>query len=432
MDLASYMLTKKESIQGLTVHDRELDVSESEHFIVAVVGPRRGGKTYFLYNLLRRRGLSDHEFVFLNFEEPVEVSSLDEVLAVHQEIYGVEPRYIFLDEIQALEGWERRVYALFERKRYRIFVTGSSSRLLSREVATQLRGRALPFYVYPFSLREVLRIYGIELKSYYSDYEGARIRSIASSCLKRGFFPDVVLDHVEPFRFYREFVDLIAYRDIIERYRVRNLYALELFLRSCISSNASLFSVHRLYNTLKSQGAKVSKKLLYSFQRMVEDSMFGFFLHKYARSTRIAALSMPKFYLVDNGVYAFHEGKNLGKLLENVVLLELAKRGYTLNTDVFYWRDERGYEVDFIIAEKGAVRELIQVSYATGEDEVERRELDALARCASAFKCDRLTIVTWSFEGKLEAEGRPVIAIPFWKWSLSLRSITNAVRTSRT
>lgn len=419
--MAAYMLTKKESIRGLTVHERELDVNESEHFIVAVVGPRRGGKTYFLYDLLRRRGLSNREFVFLNFEEPVELGSLDEALAVHQEVYGVEPRYIFLDEVQALKGWEKQVYALFERKRYRIFVTGSSSKLLSREVATQLRGRALPYYVYPFSLREVVRIQGLELKRFYSGYEEARIRSLALSCLKKGFFPDVVLGHVEPFRFYREYVDLVAYRDIVERYRVRNLHALELFLRSCISSNASLFSVHKVFNTLKSQGARVSKKLLYSFQRMVEDAVFGFFLRKYSRSARAAALSLPKFYLVDNGVYAFHEGEHLGKLLENAVLMELAKSGHTPNVGVFYWRDERGHEVDFVVAEKGAVKELIQVSYATGADEVDRRELEALTHCSSTLACEHLTLVTWSFEGKLEAESKPVTAVPFWKWSLSLK-----------
>jgi Predicted ATPase (AAA+ superfamily) len=151
VDLRTYLLTRKEVIRGLDVKPRIAEVRESEHFIVSVVGPRRAGKTYFLYDLVRRRGLRDEDYLFLNFEEPVEVSSLDEALLAHAEVYGVEPRYIFLDEVQALPGWERHVYSLYERKRYFIFVTGSSSRLLAREIATQLRGRAIPTYIYPFS-----------------------------------------------------------------------------------------------------------------------------------------------------------------------------------------------------------------------------------------------------------------------------------------
>lgn len=102
----------------------------------------------------------------INFEEPVTLKELDEALAMHQEIYGREPSYIFLDEVQAFKGWERHVYALFERKRYYIFVTGSSSKLLGRKIATQLRGRASPVYVYPFSFRETVRARGVAESRY--------------------------------------------------------------------------------------------------------------------------------------------------------------------------------------------------------------------------------------------------------------------------
>jgi predicted AAA+ superfamily ATPase len=418
MDLRSYMLTRKEVLKGLDVKERLIEVRENRNFIVSVVGPRRAGKTYFLYHLIRKRGLKDEDFVLINFEEPVALKELDEALAVHQEIYGREPSYIFLDEVQAFKGWERHVYALFERKRYYIFVTGSSSKLLSREIATQLRGRAFPVYVYPFSFRETLRARGVAESEHYSVYGEAQVRHLLSLCLRNGFFPDIVLGNIEPHRFFREFIDLVVYRDIIERFGLRNWRALEMFLESCISSNAALFSVHKVYNSLRSQGLRVSKKTLYAFQKIVEDVNFGFFLRKLEPSRRKAAASIPKFYLVDNGIYTYFEGENLGRLTENVVFLELVKRGYTPNVDLFYWRSARGEEVDFVVREGGRVK-LIQVTYASGSDEVDRRELEALAKASRSLGSPNLEVVTWSYEDTLEIEGRKIAFVPLWKWVLA-------------
>jgi len=114
--LRSYMLTRKEVLRGLKVKERLIEVRESRSFVTSVVGPRRAGKTCFLYHLVRKRGLRDEDFVFINFEEPVDLKELDEALTAHQEIYGKEPSYVFLDEVQAFTGWERHVCALFERR----------------------------------------------------------------------------------------------------------------------------------------------------------------------------------------------------------------------------------------------------------------------------------------------------------------------------
>jgi len=420
VDLRTYLLTRKEVIRGLDVKPRIAEVRESEHFIVSVVGPRRAGKTYFLYDLVRRRGLRDEDYLFLNFEEPVEVSSLDEALLAHVEVYGVEPRYIFLDEVQALPGWERHVYSLYERKRYFIFVTGSSSRLLAREIATQLRGRAIPTYIYPFSMREVLALHGITAERFYGLYSEARVRSIAQRCLRDGFFPDIVLGHLDPFTFFGEYLDLVVYRDIVERFNLRSRYALEYFLKSCISSNASTFSVNKVYNSLKSQGVKVSKKTLYTFQRIVEDINFGFFLKKYEKSLRKVELSQPKFYLVDNGIYTYLEGENPGRLLENVVFLELLKAGYVPSRDVFYWRSPRGEEVDFVVRSRAGELKLVQATYASGGDEVDRREVASLVKAKEALGAKELEVVTWQYEDFRVFDGAGVAFKPFWKWSLSL------------
>jgi len=423
MELKAYMLTKKESIRDLRVEDRITDVKENKNFISSVIGPRRAGKTYFIYNLIRKRKIDDEEFIFINFEEPVEVKGLDEAIAGHYEIYGKEPSYVFLDEVQSFSNWEKHVYSLYERKRYYIFITGSSSKLLSREISTQLRGRAIPLYIFPFSFAEVLKINGLELKKYYSSYELAKIRRMLSSCLRRGFFPDVVLGNIDPFEFFKEYLDLVIYKDVVERFGIRNRYALELFLRSCISSDASLFSVHKVFNSLKSQGVKISKKTLYAFQKIVEDVNFGFFLKKFEWSKRKVELSMPKFYLVDNAIYTYVEREDLGRLLENVVFLELVKNGFVPNEDLFYWRNAQGNEVDFVVKEGSCIKKLIQVTYASGRDEVSKEETNPLIKASKELKCNDLLIITWNYGDELKLENRKIRLTPLWKWLTEIARI---------
>jgi predicted AAA+ superfamily ATPase len=420
VELKTYLLTKKETIRGLDVKPRQIEVEENKNFIISVIGPRRAGKTYFLYDLMRRRGLGDESFLFVNFEEPVEIEELDEAVVAHHEIYGVEPLYIFLDEVQAFPGWERHVYSLHERKRYYIFLTGSSSRLLAREIATQLRGRSLPTYVHPFSFREVLGIHGIGEAELYSLYTMGKILNISSTCLRRGFFPDIVLGNVDPSRFFREYLDLVIYRDILERFGLRNRYALEYFIESCISSNASMYSVHKVYSSLRSRGFRVSKKTLYSFQKILEDINFGVFLKKYDKSMGKIELSIPKFYLIDNGVYAYYEGESLGRLMENTVFLELLKAGFYPNQEVFYWKGLRGEEVDFVVRTAEGLK-LIQATYASGRDEVDGRELVSLVKASRALEARDLEVVTWRFEDLLEVEGVKVKFTPLWKWIISLK-----------
>ncbi|MEM2154134.1 MAG: ATP-binding protein [Nitrososphaeria archaeon] len=416
MDLRTYMLTKKESIKGLRIEERNIEINENKNFITSIVGPRRAGKTYFLYGLIRRRNLKDEDFVLLNFEEPVEIKDLDEAILGHHEVYNKEPTYLFLDEVQGLVGWEKHVYSLYERKRYFIFITGSSSKILSKEIATQLRGRAIPLHVFPFSFKEVLRVNKLELKKYYSSYELAKIRYLLSSCIKRGFFPDIVLGNIEPFTFFKEYLDLVIYRDIIERFGIRNRYALEFFLKSCISSNTSLVSVYKIFNTLKSQGIKISKKTLYAFQKIIEDINFGFFLKKFDWSKRKTELSLPKFYLVDNAIYTYFEREDAGKLMENIVFLELVKKNLVPNENIFYWRSNRGDEIDFVIKKDAQIEELIQVTYASGKDEIERREIEALIKASAELICNNLLVITWNYEDELVFDNIKIKFLPLWKW----------------
>lgn len=423
MELRQYLLTKKEDIKSLEVKDRLLEIKEDKNFILAVVGPRRAGKTYFLYNLIKRRNLKDEEYLFINFEENVAIEDPVNLPTIHQEIYGRLPEYLFFDEIQALENWQKTIYTLYERKKHYIFITGSSSKLLSKEIATQLRGRATTVRVYPLSLTEILSLKHIPWRQYYSTYEIGQIKNLARNYIEMGGFPDIVLGHIPPSTFFRDYLDLIIYRDIIERYGIKNRHALDFTIRSIISSFTKTFSVNKTFNALKSSGAKVSKKTLYGFQKILEDIGFAIFLKRIDKSLRKTELTMPKAYLIDNGIFRFTEYKlDMGKLLENAVLQELCKIGLEPNRNIFYWKDNTGKEVDFII-KKEKIEQLLQVTYASKAMEIENREIESLLKASSELNCKNLTIITWDYEDEKQYANKKIKFTPFWKWAINLQQM---------
>ncbi len=421
MELREYLLTKKEDIKTLEVKERLKEVEENKNFVVAVVGPRRAGKTYFLYSFIKKKNLRDEDYLFVNFEENVEINDPVELPIVHQEVYGCLPEYIFFDEVQALNNWQKAVYTLYEKKRYYIFITGSSSKLLSKEIATQLRGRSITTKIYPFSFKEILSLERIERKKYYSSYEIGKIKNLVRTHIEKGSFPDIALGHIRPSTFYRDYLDLIVYKDIIERYGVKNRYVLEFLIRSVISSHAKIFSVNKVFKTLKSMNIKVSKKTLYNFQKILEDIGFAIFLRKISESLRKIELTLPKVYLVDNGIFRFNENKlNHGKFLEAAVLQELCKNDLEPNREIFYWRDSTGKEVDFVLRDGTKIKQLIQVAYISNKKEIEDREINSLLKASNLLKCKNLLMITWDYEDKVKFENKTIRFLPLWKWLLEL------------
>lgn len=420
MELKEYMLTKKEDIHEISVKQRLKKVHVNKNFVISVIGPRRAGKTYFIYHFIKSNKLRDEDYLFINFEDPVEVKEPEMLPIAHQEIYRKLPEFIFLDEIQALDNWVKTVYFLYESKRYYIFITGSSSKLLSKEIATQLRGRSITVRMLPFSLKEILMARGMKIKKHYSSYEVGAIKNELRRYMEYGAFPDIVLGNIHPSSFYRDYLDIVTYRDIVERYGIENRYALNLFIKAVISSFAKSFSVNRVFNTLKSIGVSVSRKTLYNFQKILEDVGLVYFLRKYGRSVRKVELTLPKAYLVDNGVYRFVEGrKDYGRLLEGLTFQELVKSGLEPNREIFYW-ERAGKEVDFVIKREGRVRQLIQTTYASSREEVEEREIESLIKAGEELNCDDLLVITWDYEDQLEVGGWKVRFLPLWKWALGL------------
>lgn len=419
MRIREYLATKKRDIEAIDVKPRLVEFKLNKNFIMSIVGPRRSGKTYFLYYVIKSRGLSEKDFLFVDFEEPIEIVDPLQLPYIHQEMYGVHPEYIFLDEIQALDNWVKVVYSLHAKKRYYIFITSSSSKLLAKEIATQLRGRAIPIYIYPFSLAETLLAKNIKIKKPLDLYMISTLKHTILTHMEIGFFPDVVLGNIVPSTFFREYLDLVIYKDIIERYGIRNRYALEFLVKSALSSNTKEFSIRKVYSTLKSRGAKVSKKILYNFQKILEDIRIFFFLRKYDKSLRRIELSTPKVYAVDTGLATYYSlGKSRSKQMEHLVLLELIKAGLEPNKNIFYWKDPQKSEVDFVILKNDVVEQLIQVTYASSRDEIRQREIKALIKASKRLNCRSLVLITWDYEEKMTINRKTVDAIPLWKWLL--------------
>ncbi|MEM5831297.1 MAG: ATP-binding protein [Candidatus Aenigmatarchaeota archaeon] len=424
-DLKKYLLNKKEEIKNLKVEKRLIPHSFSIELISCIIGPRRAGKTYFLYDLiLNKLHLKDSDYLFVNFED-YEIKGINRkeifnIIHYHNEIYGKYPQYLFFDEIQALENWQSFVYSLYEKKKYFIFITGSSSKLFSREIATQLRGRTFSLKVLPFSFKEILSIKNFELnKSVFSSYEESKIKHILKNYLEKGGFPQLWIEKINEKIFFGDYIDVVVFKDIVDRFKIRNITTIKMLISSCISSFSKEFSIKKVYNTLKGMGIKISKNSLYSYSSMLREVMFCFNVYKFSYSEREILGSIPKIYICDVGIPNFYLSskidENIGRIMENVVFLELYRNE---NIDIFYWKDYQQNEVDFIIKEGLNIKQLIQVTYASNKDEIEKREIKALIKASEILKCKDLLIITWDYEDEIKINSKTIKCIPLWKWLL--------------
>jgi len=412
--ISRYIIDRKNDIKFINVKPRLIKIMPTKDFVLCIVGPRRSGKTYFIYQFIKNNHIKDEDYLFINFEEIEE--SLDDFISKFQEVYGKLPVHLFLDEIQSLNNWEKEIYRIFEKKRFHIFLTGSSSKFLSKEIASQLRGRSVTIKVYPFSFKEVLQINELN-KKFYSSEETGKIKNLLKQCLTEGCFPDVVLKKIETSRFFSEYIDLVIYRDIMDRYDIKNRTAMEFFIKNAISSNSNIFSINKIYNTIKSLQIRVSKNTLYNFQKYLEDVNVVFFLKKYSKSVRKIEMSLPKAYVIDNGLYSFITYKrDYGIQMESFVFQELIKSGYVPNKSIYHFGN--GFEVDFVLADKEKINRLIQVTYANSKDEIEKREIKSLIKASDLLKCKDLLCITWDYEDEMKIENRKIKFVPLWKWVL--------------
>ncbi len=421
--MKSYIIDKKEEIKEANVISRDVNLFETKSVALVVIGPRRAGKTYSLIDFIHKNKLKDEDYVFINFEDDLIFHMKREekinLIKHHIEIYNKEPEYIFLDEIYALEDWEHLLYSLIEKHKYKIFITGSSSKLLSKEIATALRGRAFSKIVFPFSFKEYLKLLDFDVNmKLISTRKKAQILHHLSNYLSSSGFPQILIDKIHPTLFFRDYLDLVMFKDVMERYNVENIFALKHLLIKMISSFSKQFSINKVYNELKGLGIKIGKATLYDYAEYITDSLVAFFIKRFDFSEKTSELSIPKLYLADNGLANYilktNFSENKGRLMENVVAIELKKKEFDSNVHIFYWKDYQQHEVDFVVKDGLKVKQLIQVTDASSKEEIKKGELRALLKASKELKCKDLLVITWDYE----AEEDCIKFVPLWKWLL--------------
>ncbi len=393
--------------------------------VISIIGPRRAGKTFLMFQLveeLLERGIERERMLYVNLESDMllgcEISDLRRMIEIFYEIYPENKNkkvYLFLDEVQNVSNWEKFVRTIMDTEKIQIFISGSSSKLLSKEIATSLRGRTLPYNIYPFSFKEFLRAKDFKIEKYLSSSQKAKLLNLLQRYL-RGSYPEVVLFEEGREKILKEILDVTIYRDVVERFKVKNIKILRLLLRSLLSS--TYFSVHRFYNYVKSLGMKVSKNTIYNYMEYFSDALILYTLKKYSKSYKEIEQTTPKIYFVDNGLLDVSGVKDLGRLMENVVFLKLLRRGFTPNVNLFYFSVNRR-EVDFVLREGEKISQLVQVCYDVEDLNTREREIKALMKTSKQLNCKNLLIITWDYEDEVTVDRRKIKFLPLWKWLLN-------------
>ena len=398
----------------------------------AVVGMRRSGKTTFLHQLRAervQRGMPPEHLPYINFEDDrlagLAAEHLDFLLQEYGRRFpdtaaGARTTWFF-DEIQVVPGWERFVRRLLDSGRVDVFVTGSSAALLSREIATALRGRAWEVPLFPFSFAEALRHQATDLPddvAFMTGAERSRVERSFLDWLTVGGFPEAQgLDDATRRQLLRDYVDVAMLRDVIERHGVSNVVGLRWLVRQLLGNAAALFSVEKFHAALKSQGVAISRDTVHQLLAHLEDCFLVRLVWMEARSERQRMVNPRKAYPVDPGLIPIFDRSgraNLGHALETAVLVELQRRRH----EVTYVRTPEGHEVDFLARSPEGAVELIQVCADASDPATEERELRALVEAAAIYPDARCRLLTATLDGLPSKLPEGTIAVPAYAWML--------------
>lgn len=398
----------------------------------AVIGMRRAGKTTFLRQLQaeRRASLATERAVFVSFDDDrlAELGAdqlalmLEEYYRRYPELRGREPVCWFLDEIQLVAGWERFVRRVMDTEQVEVVVSGSSARMLSREVHTSLRGRGMETVIHPFSFREFLRHRGEEPKrepARWDAPERSLMEKRFGEYLLAGGFPEAQ-GLATPLRIelLQGYVDTVLFRDVVERYGVSQVAALRWLVRQCLRNPAGSFSVHRLHQDLKAQGHGVAKDSVHAMLGHLLDAFLVSAVPLATESERQRNSNPRKLYPVDPGLIRAYDTSgrsNLGHALETAVLNELERR----KAEVAYVKTPEGFEVDFYARHLTGLQELIQVCADPSAPGTMEREIRALTEAAKAHPQATRLLLVMTRDQAIPAEVSEVSVQPAYEWLLT-------------
>jgi uncharacterized protein len=402
-----------------------------------VIGVRRCGKTTYLRQralALHASGISLSNIVFINFFDDrlfaLKTQGLGVVLdayfALFPEKKGSEKVYFFFDEIQTIPHWENFIDRVLRTENCEVYVSGSSANLLSREIATSMRGRSLSWEMSTLAFREFLRANGTEVSSrQFTTKQGLQHAQLFRAFWQTGGFPEVL--EAAPalrVRIHQEYLQALLSRDIIERHNISHPRALIDLVHRLLASVGSLYSLNRLVNYLHDLGHKVPKMVVAEYLRHLEDAYFLFSVRLYDRSLSRSNANPKKIYCIDHAwvrSVSSSFSKDEGHLLESLVFVALRRTGHS----VHYYRTKRGTEVDFYAvpeqdASRGSQRPLlIQVAENLYQPETRAREIAALELAMAETKQMEAWIVTMGESARVACAAGIIHIVPCWKFLLA-------------
>jgi len=399
-------------------------------FVVAVIGPRRSGKSTILIQYVKnliKSGVKPRDILLVNFEdyrfEEYSLKLLEDIYKLYlEEIHQTEKPIIILDEIHRVPQWERFVRTLYDSKAADIVISGSTAKLMAPELASLLTGRYLEVDVLPLSFREFIAFKGLKVEDEVAAVaQRIKIIKLLREFMEYGGFPEVALKEAKKEILQRYYDDIIT-KDIITRYKIRADTALKTlanFYLTNISKPVTFGSLKKFLG--------LSLRTIERFSGYLETAYLIFLLKRFHPSLKEQEKAPRKVYAVDQGlvnISGFKLSENYGKNMENIVFLELKRKQLKEQSmELFYWADQFGREVDFIVKKGHKVTELIQVCYSIENPETRERERSALLKAMDLFKVNFGLVITWDFESEEKFGKKRIKYYPLWKWLLKLQHL---------
>lgn len=411
------------------VKRRTLQIPLHQNIIISLIGARRSGKTYLLYELINKlveEKVSTKQILFINFEDErlqLRSENLDLILQAYQELYPnieLKNAYLFFDEIQNISGWEKFIRRIFDTKTRNIFITGSNAKLLSTEIATELRGRTISYTVFPLNFIEYLHFHNVK-PQLFPQKNKSKIIHYAQKYITEGSFPEAInMELPVKKSLLQQYFNVMIFRDIVERYQIADVEILKFLIKKIFAGVTKPFSVNKAYRDLKSMGYRISNKYLYEYFEYCNAVFLSPYIYKFNFSEIKQHKSDKKAYIIDSGLLAaveFSVSENAGKLLENMIALEFLKQ----EKIVTYFKEK--YECDFIIQSANSLQ-AIQVCYTMASADTKERELRGLHEACIHLKIDTGIILT--FDDPVEEliyKGITVKIIPFYNYFLNTSTL---------
>ena len=429
------------------IRSRELDLGEPlaprrGNLVKVVIGMRRSGKSYRLFqeiNELHAKGVEFNRICYFNFEDerlfPITSQTGDEVL---EAFYGLHPEaldegaYFFFDEIQQMEGWDAWMRRFVDTHKATAYVSGSSSQLLSAEIATEFRGRGLEFELLPLSFREWCAFdEGLSeavKREERTTREALTLQSAFHDYLEQGGFPDVrMLPGSQSVALLQSYAQQVVARDVVDRHNFAKPQLAKAVAQRLLSNNARTVSLRKLEGDLRAVGLGTARETLSEVMGWLAEAYLLFVVREFSYSLAQATTNRPKVYAIDPGLALANARANTndaGQRLENAVYLELRRRSVGLRREAIcsYQTRTHGYEVDFVRGDAldESPYELFQVALNVDERVTLARETRALWEAMDDAALDESTLIVFSGERCVHEDGgRRIVQVPAWEWFLT-------------